>query len=633
MKLLATIAMLTTTVAALSEYVAHVHYPAGPRNHQHSAADICERLEQRHSSVLSIVGRCTAIHDSAVLVYLASPTELTSAGTWSCGCTVELEQADTHEISHRAVVPKAALHRRDSNPDAALFKQLQFKDPEVDQQWYFTENVTDAHIHILPVWAKGITGRGITVMVSDDGVDVRNADLAPAFLPALSHDFVRNVAQLPVPVSEQAHGTKVAGVVAARKNDFCGVGVAYDVRFAGSRILPATEDTKLPLSSDAREAAALGAYPDDIDVYVNSWGPADTGTVIAGPGPLMRHVFEQNTQTGRKGRGSIYMFASGNGRLEYDNCNYDGYANSIYTIAVAALHMGNRAADYSEECPAIMVTTYSSFNAGDNVTAITTTGLGADGCVDTFGGTSAANPQAAGVVALMLQVKPELGWRDVMSLLVHNAVPVDTNDASWTPTYNGLMYSNRYGFGKLDATKLVSAAQQWNQSNALPPMQVYVSARQVVQSQLPAGRPLVSKLQVSGQTTNNTMLTRIEQIQVEVNISSSAMGFLVYRLQSPSGLVSTLTSVRYKHDNTPPDQWLLWNFTTVQYWDETKVAGEWTLSITDDNVTHTSALSHWQLWLYGVGTSAAQQSVSGGDPAATASLSLLLLVLLISVVL
>lgn len=37
---------------------------------------------------------------------------------------------------------------------------------------------------------------------------------------------------------------------------------------------------------------------------------------------------------GRRGYGSIYVLASGNGGHEGDNCNYDGYANSIYTVTI-----------------------------------------------------------------------------------------------------------------------------------------------------------------------------------------------------------------------------------------------------------------------------------------------------------
>lgn len=37
---------------------------------------------------------------------------------------------------------------------------------------------------------------------------------------------------------------------------------------------------------------------------------------------------------GRRGFGSIFVVASGNGGQHSDNCNYDGYANSIYTVTI-----------------------------------------------------------------------------------------------------------------------------------------------------------------------------------------------------------------------------------------------------------------------------------------------------------
>ena len=41
-----------------------------------------------------------------------------------------------------------------------------------------------------------------------------------------------------------------------------------------------------------------------------------------------------SVEYGRGGYGSIFVVASGNGGSNYDNCNFDGYANSIYTITI-----------------------------------------------------------------------------------------------------------------------------------------------------------------------------------------------------------------------------------------------------------------------------------------------------------
>lgn len=45
-------------------------------------------------------------------------------------------------------------------------------------------------------------------------------------------------------------------------------------------------------------------------------------------------ALKHGVQSGRRGFGSIFVVASGNGGLYSDNCNYDGYANSIYTVTV-----------------------------------------------------------------------------------------------------------------------------------------------------------------------------------------------------------------------------------------------------------------------------------------------------------
>lgn len=46
------------------------------------------------------------------------------------------------------------------------------------------------------------------------------------------------------------------------------------------------------------------------------------------------------------------------------------------------------------------------------------------GCTEGHSGTSAAAPIAAGMVALMLQVRPCLSWRDVQHIIAFTATQV-----------------------------------------------------------------------------------------------------------------------------------------------------------------------------------------------------------------
>lgn len=168
---------------------------------------------------------------------------------------------------------------------------------------------------------------------------------------------------LPEPrLSDDQHGTRCAGEIAAVKNDVCGVGVAYESQVAGIRILSAS-------ISDADEASALNFGFHDNDIYSCSWGPPDDGQQMEAPSRLITKAFLNGVQNGRGGKGSIYVFASGNGGGVDDQCNFDGYTNSIFSVTVSAIDRKGLHPYYSEACSANMVVTYSS-GSGDNIVCL-----------------------------------------------------------------------------------------------------------------------------------------------------------------------------------------------------------------------------------------------------------------------
>lgn len=62
---------------------------------------------------------------------------------------------------------------------------------------------------------------------------------------------------------------------------------------------------------------------------------------------------------GRGGKGAIYTFATGNGGMFQDSCAYNGYVNSIYTIAITGLNEDGSNPTYAEDCAGIMAAAYS----------------------------------------------------------------------------------------------------------------------------------------------------------------------------------------------------------------------------------------------------------------------------------
>jgi kexin len=195
-------------------------------------------------------------------------------------------------------------------------------------------------------------------------------------------------------LAEDHHGTRCAGQIAASRNNVCGVGVAFESKVAGLRILSG------PIS-DVDEAASLNYGFQNTSIYSCSWGPSDDGRSMEAPGYLVEKAVVNGINNGRNGLGSIFVFASGNGAAWGDQCNFDGYTNSIYSITVAAVDHKGLHPSYSEACAANMVVAYTS-GSGQH---ITTTDVGKNKCSSVHGGTSAAAPNAVGVYALALSVR------------------------------------------------------------------------------------------------------------------------------------------------------------------------------------------------------------------------------------
>ncbi|XP_028922811.1 neuroendocrine convertase 1 isoform X2 [Ornithorhynchus anatinus] len=169
-----------------------------------------------------------------------------------------------------------------------------FNDPMWTQQWYLqdtrmTPTLPKLDLHVLPVWQKGITGKGVVITVLDDGLEWNHTDIYANYDPDASYDFNDNDHD-PFPrydlTNENKHGTRCAGEIAMQANNKkCGVGVAFDSKVGGIRMLDG-------IVTDAIEASSIGFNPDHVDIYSASWGPNDDGKTVEGPGRLAQKAFE-----------------------------------------------------------------------------------------------------------------------------------------------------------------------------------------------------------------------------------------------------------------------------------------------------------------------------------------------------
>jgi kexin len=466
-----------------------------------------------------------------------------------------------------------------------LTKSLAIQDPIFNDQWHLYNPLQLGHdLNVSGVWLQNITGRGAKVVIVDDGLDMDSEDLKDNFYAEGSYDF-NNKGPEPRPrLSDDRHGTRCAGEVAAVRNDVCGVGVAYDSKIGGIRILSE------PIT-DADEALAMTYGYNETDIYSCSWGPPDDGVSMGQPGILIKRAMVDAVQKGRGGKGTIYVFAAGNGAASDDNCNFDGYTNSIYSITVGAIDRQGQHPYYSEKCSAQLIVTYSS-GSGD---AIHTTDVGTNQCFSGHGGTSAAGPLAAGVYALMLEVRPDLTWRDIQWLTVMNAVPLEEGD-DWQTTIMGKKFSHQYGYGKLDAGLLIEATRNWT---SIKPQAYLISPWQHVRTSIPEGETgLRSHFTVTEEMIQAANIERLEHVTVTMNIQHTRRGDLMVDLISPSGIISHLSTARAR--DQAREGYRDWSFMSVAHWGEPGV-GDWVIEVKDVNEDndHNGTFTDWKLNLFG----------------------------------
>lgn len=464
---------------------------------------------------------------------------------------------------------------------------------------------------IETVWNE-YSGRGVSVGVYDSGVDYRHPDLAPNYDSTLNFRFGGRLAPvlpyLATGPDHDGHGTSVAGLIAAARNGTGTVGVAWGAGITGVSIIDA------PFIDSAPATAAAFAQTAAFDIINASWGYTDSfdGFARFDARPVLAG-YDLATETGRGGLGTIIIHAAGN---DGSNANGDPVVAPHSVIAVAATGRNGLVTDYSNyganilvAAPAAEVTTDLPGRQGYN------TATGADGnyTVD-FNGTSAATPVVSGVVALMLEANPALGWRDVreilatsaamprsasvdvnsfevaiprlQQMLVDDANPASLDGDTWND--GGRFYSGDYGFGRVDAFAAVRLAEVWTilHGAASTSANLHLLARQ----DTGPVTPVATKGTVTSASFSLPASGRIEMIDLAVTIQSTATSgenWLV-SLVSPTGSVYRLNYDRFKslqNDNAQgdyvfgstsdrPNDTFKWKFSIAHALDE-NLTGDW----------------------------------------------------------
>jgi Ca2+-binding RTX toxin-like protein/subtilisin-like proprotein convertase family protein len=561
--------------------------------HEEKRKLVTVELEPRGDDSDDVFGRGIALNALSFTGLRSVPGSSAPELPWTAwhqsgGFFLNPDAALSHALRKAIAPPK-----QDTVNSAAVSGQNEFarqstvvlSDPLLPSQWHNT-GTPAVDINMTEAWDY-FTGLGIRFGVYDDGIDRAHVDLSANYDPSL-HVTVNGVFDDPTIFNAgDAHGTAVAGLIAAvGGNGQGGVGGSFNGRLTGVDIF-----------GTGGNAYLFGAMneQDRFDVTNHSWGwvGAFADNRLSASWTGFFSGLQDAAQNGRAGLGTIQMVAAGNDRTGFDNANTSNFTSSRFVNAIAAIADNGQVSYYSNPGASLLVASPS--NGG--TLGITTTdytgapGYGAGDYTSTFGGTSAATPIASGVVGLMLEANPDLGYRDVMEILAITARqignpaaagagaslrPWQFNGASnWNNA--GMHFSHDYGFGLIDAFAAVKLADSWNLQQTYA-NELFVSASDTTAGALPDNNAtgISRTVSLTPASASTTPLT-IEAIEVQITWSAAHTysGDLVIELISPTGTVS------YLHDRAGGAADLgNWIFTSRAHLGEL-ATGNWTVRITD----------------------------------------------------
>ena len=454
-------------------------------------------------------------------------------------------------------------------------------------------------INVAELWATN-KGEGINVAVVDTGLRSTHEDLAG------NVDTTRNASHdggdVENPLNVHAHGTRVAGLIAARDND-------VGVRGVAPRATIYAYDMLSILGTWADEAGRAEAMAHEravTAIYNNSWVSGQSA-IPKTASAAVELAIREGVESGFGGKGAFYVWGAGNGYTNGDNTNLDELRNYFAVTTVCGIGYNDRRAVYSDVGASLWVCAPSGDGTG-GTRHMTTTDPG-NRYTDAFAGTSAAAPIVSGVAALIRAENTSLTWRDVKLILANSARKNHPTHSGWEQgavkygsTPGRYSFNHSYGFGAVDAGAAVALARTWTN---LPPMREAEVASSTVNLRVPDAVEGSAPTPVSSTVTFDSYIEFVEFVEINTEWDHAFIRDLEIELISPSGAVSEIVpaidkSSVYAVFRDRYDYQSAFRFGSSRHLGE-PAAGAWTLRITDHNPDHAGTLKSWSLRIYGHG--------------------------------
>ena len=469
-------------------------------------------------------------------------------------------------------------------------------------------------LNIGNVW-DNYTGRGVHVGVYDSGVQANHPDLDGNYDASRQISFFGATQnQTPGMTADDAHGTAAAGIIASEDNVVGTKGVAYNSSVTGVQVFGSNNP------SDGVKTIAMLSQQ-NFDVVNHSWGYWGEAFLanVNSTDTFWKEFFrgiDLAADNGRGGLGTVMVIAAGNNReggsgynfykpthgsAQVVDTNAQSFTNDRHMVTVAAVDHNGRILDYSTPGASVLVSGFSGSWTGSGAEQILTTDLTGAGGWNNGGsytgvhGTSFAAPQVTGIVALMLEANPDLGWRDVREILAYSArqpnnVPGETINKATTWNGGGLHFSNDYGFGIVDAHAAVRLAETWGSFSKTSANEKHADA-----IYWPSQALSIPDLGAASFTFNIADSIKAENVGLFITGAHTFMRDLEIKLVSPGGTESIVLNRAGWDKDMPANGWTM---TSNAFLGELG-KGQWKVVVTDKAGGDVGAIAAASLNLYG----------------------------------
>ena len=437
-------------------------------------------------------------------------------------------------------------------------------------------------INVMDAWKAGYTGRGIIQSVSDDGFDLAHEDIQANLLKDLAYNGgdkktgpanfgTVDTVEPPEsgkPAGTHNHGTVVGSIAANEANNSKGiVGIAFNSQLIPALILGAKPSADVAAHvtylKNQNVSVSLNSYGADPAFSEDYNGPVDSANRKIGDAIL------DAVTTGRDRKGMVLEFSAGNERKTAADSAMTNGTSSRFVIAVGAMNEVGDVAAYGSRGTNILVSAFGgdgdgsqSVDAGFGMVAgdVNNTDYGTNKGYNTTDtnpnysffntGTSYSGPTVGAVAALMLQANPNLGFRDVSTILALTARGVGTKTGQGTDqnkyvtnmatdwNLGGMHHSDEgVGFGLVDATAAVRLAEQWTQTAG-----TVANWKSIAGTFSDTNLPAIVDGNATGTTVSAVVTAdtqnpnvRVERMEFVIKLNASRPQELKAIIESPSG--------------------------------------------------------------------------------------------------